>query len=206
MSVGILGRTEVIGKDIICILVAYLLGSICTGYYFVRFKAKVDIREQGSGGVGARNVGRLLGRPGFLITLLGDGLKGVLAILLARKFELSESMVAMVLVAVIMGHIWPLPLQFRGGRGISTAIGAYLAYDPFIVALLLALALGLMIFRRGFILSGLGAFLLLPVAVYALKLPEHTIAALTGSAVIILFAHRERIRRGFTETRPPKEV
>lgn len=194
------------GKDIVCILIAYLLGGICTGYYLVRVKTQTDIRDQGSGGVGARNVGRLLGRYGFLITLLGDGLKGVLAILLSRQFGLSESMVAMVLVSVIMGHIWPLQLQFHGGRGISTAIGAYLAYDPFIAALLLVIAVGLMIFRRGFILSGLGAFLLLPIVAYALKRPAHTIAAITGSAIVVLFAHRERIRRAFTETRPRKEA
>ena len=194
------------GKDIVCILMAYLLGGICTGYYLVRIKTKTDIRDQGSGGVGARNVGRLLGRSGFLITLLGDGLKGVLAILLARQFGLSEPMVAMVLVAVIVGHIWPLPLQFHGGRGISTAIGAYLAYDPLMAGLLLTLAAVLMIFRRGFILSGLGAFLLLPIVAYTLKLPAHTLAALIGTAGVILFAHRERIRRAFSETRPPKEV
>ena len=61
------------GKDIICIVAAYLLGSMCTGYYLVRIKTKQDIREQGSGGVGARNVGRFLGRSGFIITLLVDG-------------------------------------------------------------------------------------------------------------------------------------
>jgi len=194
------------GKEIICILIAYLLGGICTGYYLVRFKAKLDIREHGSGGVGARNAGRILGKPGFIITLLGDALKGILAVALARKFEIAEPAVSLVLVAVIAGHIWPLPLQFRGGRGIATAIGAYSAYDPNLALLLLGVTIVLMVFRRGFILSGLAAFLLLPFIAHVMEMPGHTVAALAGCSVIILFAHRERIRKAFREALPQKEI
>ncbi len=194
------------GKDIICILVAYLLGGICTGYYLVRFKAKLDIREQGSGGVGARNVGRILGRPGLFITMFVDALKGLVAVVLARKFEVADPAVSLVLVAVIAGHIWPLPLQFRGGRGIATATGAYLAYDPYLVLLLMGITIVLTVFRRGVTISGLAAFLLLPLVAYALGRPVHTVAALTGSAAIILFAHRERIRKAFGEALPQREA
>lgn len=194
------------GKDIICIFMAYLLGGICFGYYLVRVKSKIDIRDHGSGGVGARNVGRLLGKPGFMLTLLGDSMKGVVAVLLARRFEVTPPTVSLVLVAVIAGHIWPLPLHFRGGRGIATAIGAYLAYDPHLALLLLVITIVLMVFRRGFILSGLAAFLLLPIVAFALDFPGHAVAALAAASVIILFAHRERIRRAFTEALPPKEA
>jgi glycerol-3-phosphate acyltransferase PlsY len=194
------------GREIICILVAYLLGGICAGYYLVRFKAKTDVREHGSGGVGARNVGRILGRPGFIITLVSDSLKGALAVMLARRFEVAEPAVSLVLVAVIAGHVWPLPLHFRGGRGISTAIGAYLALDPAVAVLLLGMTLLLMVFRRGFILSGLAAFLLLPGVAHFMEMPGHRVAALTGSAVIILFSHRERIRKAFAEALPQREA
>ncbi len=194
------------GKELICILMAYLLGGICTGYYLVRLKTGEDIRELGSGGVGARNVGRVLGKPGFIITLLGDAIKGLAAVLLARDFEIAEPAVSLVLVSVIAGHIWPLPLQFRGGRGIATAIGAYLAYDPQIALFLLGLTVVLMVFRRGFVLSGLAAFLLLPAVLYVLDMPGHTVAALAGSAVIILFAHRERIRKAFADVAAQREA
>ena len=194
------------GKEIICIATAYLLGGICTGYYLVRFKAGIDIRDFGSGGVGARNVGRVLGKPGFVLALLGDSLKGVVAVLLARKFHVPPPVVSLVLVAVIAGHVWPLPLQFRGGRGIATAIGAYLAYDPLLALLLLGITGLLMVFRRGFILSGLAAFLLLPFAAYALDFPGHAVAALLGASAIILFAHRERIQKAFAAAPPPKEA
>ncbi len=195
-----------VGKEIVCILMAYLLGGICTGYYLVRFKAKLDIREQGSGGVGARNVGRFLGKPGFIITFMGDALKGLLAVWLARKFEVSEPVVSLVLVAVIAGHIWPAPLQLRGGRGIATAIGAYLAYDPQLSLALLGITGVLMVFRSSFVLSGLAAFFLLPLVAYALKLPGHMIAGLAGAAVIILFAHRERLRKVFGEALSRREA
>ncbi len=193
-------------KDIICILIAYLLGGICTGYYLVRFKARLDIRDHGSGGVGGRNAGRILGRSGFIITIVGDALKGLLAVMLARRFEISEPAVALVLVAVIAGHIWPLPLHFRGGRGIATVTGAYLAYDPFLVLFLLGTTLVLMVLRRGFTLSGLAALLLLPFVAYALDQPSHTVAALAGASGIILFAHRERIRKEFGKALPQREA
>lgn len=194
------------GKDIICIMIAYLLGGICTGFYLVRLKTGQDIRETGSGGVGARNVGRLLGKPGFVITLIGDALKGGIAVLLARKFHASELAVSLVLVAVIAGHIWPLLLQFRGGRGIATAIGAYSVFSPVLALALLGMTLLLMVFRRGFILSGLAAFLILPLVAYMIKLPGYTVAAFAGSSVMILFAHRERIRKAFAEVSPRKEA
>jgi glycerol-3-phosphate acyltransferase PlsY len=196
----------VIGRDIFVVLVAYLLGGFCAGYYMVRLKAGIDIRDYGSGGVGARNVGRILGRPGFALTLLGDSLKGVLALLMARTLHASAWATGLVVVAVIAGHIWPWALQFRGGRGIATAIGAYLAYDPYIALLLLAITLVLMVFRRGFILSGLAAFLLLPLAAGALEFPVHVVVSLAGSSAIILYAHRERIRAAFAETLAAKEV
>ena len=195
-----------ISRDIICILIAYLLGGVCTGYYLVRIKAGVDIREQGSRGVGARNVGRMLGKTGIIITLLGDAVKGLLAVLLARKFWVAEEAVSLVLIAVIAGHIWPLFLQFRGGRGIATAIGSYLVYEPYFALILLILTSALLIFRKGFIISGLAAFLLLPLIALVLKFPFHNIGALAGSSVIILFAHRERIRKVFTEIMPQKEA
>lgn len=194
------------GRDIICILIAYLLGSICTGYYLVRLQTGKDVREHGSGGVGARNAGRMLGKPGFVITLLGDSIKGLLAVALARYFGLSDPAVSLVLVAVIAGHIWPAPLGFRGGRGISTALGAYLMYDYNLFILLMVITLVLMVFRRGFILSGLAAFTLLPLVAGALHMPGHTVAAMFGGSVIILFAHRERIKNAFHDMMPAKEA
>jgi glycerol-3-phosphate acyltransferase PlsY len=194
------------GNDIISVGLAYLLGGICFGYYLVRLKCGVDIRDYGSGGVGARNVGRLLGKPGFIFVLLGDALKGVAAMEAACMLHAAPTAQSLVLVAVIAGHIWPLFLRFRGGRGIATAIGAYLAYDPLLTLLLLGMTGVLMIFRRGLILSGLAAFLFMPFLAFGLHFPHHSIAALTGSSIIILYAHRERIRKAFAPPLPTTEA
>jgi len=179
---------------------------VCTGYYLVRLKAGIDIRKHGSGGVGARNVGRMLGKSGFIITLLGDAVKGLLAVFLARQLGAAEEAVALVFIAVIAGHIWPVFLQFKGGRGIATAIGAYLVYDSTLALMLLVVTSVLLVFRKGFIISGLAAFLLLPFIALVLDFPIYSIGALAGSSGIILFAHRKRIRKFFTETRPQKET
>jgi len=194
------------GTDIIYVGIAYLLGGICFGYYLVRIKCGIDIRDHVSGGVGARNVGRMLGKLGFMITLLGDALKGVAAVILAKSAHVSPPALSLVLFAVIAGHIWPPLLGFRGGRGIATAIGAYLSYNPLFALVLLVITLCVMVFRRGFILSGLTAFLLLPFVALAMKCPAHTTLSLTACSVAILFAHRERIRNVFAPALTQKEV
>lgn len=182
-------------EEIIGIGVAYLFGGFCTGYFLVRFKAKLDIRDHGSHGVGARNVGRVLGRGGFIVTLFGDALKGALAIIIARHFEFSEIAVSLVLVAVVVGHIWPFLLNFRGGRGIATAFGGYLALDVQLALWVLVSTIVLLALGRGVILSGLAAFVLLPLIAFLLDLSGHTVAALAGCSVVILYAHGHHLRR-----------
>jgi len=194
------------GKDMVFIMIAYVLGGFCFGYYLARLKCQVDIRDHGSGGVGARNVGRYLGKRYFVITLLGDGLKGIAAVELARACNVSSEALSLVLLAVIAGHIWPIFLRFRGGRGIATAIGAYLAYDLWLALLLVMLTGVFMGFRRGFILGGLAAFLVLPVAALWLHYPGHAFAALSACSIIILYAHRERVRKAFAPALPATEA
>src|SRR5947207_7623420 len=100
-------------QDLVAITVAYLLGCIATAYYLVRLRTGQDIRQLGSGNVGGRNAGRVLGRPGFAIVAVGDALKGLLAVLLARYLGVSGWALAAVLAAVLAGHIWPAQLGFK---------------------------------------------------------------------------------------------
>src|ERR1043166_9636458 len=96
---------------------AYLAGCFTSGYYLVRMRLGEDIRELGSGSVGARNVGRVLGKTGFLLTLGLDFAKGSFAVWAARHFTtpVDERLVALAMASVIAGHVWPLQLRFRGG-------------------------------------------------------------------------------------------
>lgn len=108
---------------------AYLVGCFSAGYYAVRILTGQDIRDLGSGNAGAQNAGAVLGRPWFLVILVADMLKGVVAVLAARWLQVDDVTATLVLVAVVSGHIWPVQMQFRGGMGISTSLGALLAFD-----------------------------------------------------------------------------
>ena len=143
-------------------LAAYLLGCFTTGYYLVRGRTGQDIRQLGSGSVGARNVGRLLGWRGFWVTVLGDLGKGALAVCATRGLTHDEFLVALAMLAVVAGHLWPFQLKLRGGKGMATSLGALCFYD-FRLALAFGLIFlaGLVLFRRT-LLPGLFAFGCLP--------------------------------------------
>src|SRR5881296_2553351 len=118
------------GNQATCIfLAAYLLGCFATGYYLVRMRTGRDLRELGSGSVGARNAGRVLGWMGFVVTLLGDFSKGVLAVWATTHFTTDDRLVLLSVIAVMVGHVWPAQLRFHGGKGIATSLGALLVYD-----------------------------------------------------------------------------
>jgi glycerol-3-phosphate acyltransferase PlsY len=99
----------------------YALGCFSTGYYLVRNRTGMDIRELGSGSTGARNAGRVLGRQGFWLTMGGDMVKGGLTVWLTLALTGNYRLALLALLAVVAGHVWPAQLGFRGGKGVSTA-------------------------------------------------------------------------------------
>jgi len=196
------------GTEISSILAAYLLGCFTTGYYWVRWRAGLDIRYQGSGSVGAKNVGRLLGASGFTATLLGDFAKGALAVWVAAHFGLRPEALIAVMLAVVAGHSWPIQLRFHGGKGIATSLGAILVYDWFVAVLLGVLFLAVFLSLRNFTLGGLLAFAALPLTVFLCGLPNLQVAAVSLLAILILVTHRKNLREEFAgmfTTRTVKE-
>jgi glycerol-3-phosphate acyltransferase PlsY len=141
---------------------AYALGCFTTGYYLTRRRLDQDIRKLGSGSVGARNAGRVLGPSAFLITLIGDFAKGALAVWAARQFTQDAHILALSMLAVVAGHIWPAQLRFRGGKGVATSLGALAVYDFHLAALFAVTFAVSWLLLRNFILSGLVAFAVLP--------------------------------------------
>ena len=172
---------------------AYLLGCFATGYYLVRARLGEDIRELGSGNIGARNVGRVLGKTGFLITLLCDFGKGALAVWLARHFTTDERIVTMAMVAVVAGHIWPVQLRFRGGKGMATSLGALLVYDPKLAMLFCVLFLGAFVLHWRTVLPGLFALLCLPLGALFFGDDRIQVTLLTIMCGLVLLAHRRNI-------------
>ena len=171
-------------------LAAYLLGCFTTGYYLVRLRLGCDVRDAGSGSVGARNVGRLLGWRGFLLTVLGDFGKGALAVWATRCFSADDRLVLVALLAVVVGHVWPAQLRFRGGKGMATSLGALLTYD-FQSALVFALLFGAALAAlRKTVVPGLFALASLPLASWYLKHDPAEALGISALAALVLIAHR----------------
>ena len=177
------------------LLGAYILGCFTTGYYLVRLLTGRDIRENGSGSVGARNVSRVLGKTGFTLTLLVDFAKGALVVQLARHFTTEDCLVILAMMAVVAGHIWPIQLRFHGGKGMATSLGSLLVYSPELAMLFLLVFLCLFALLRKTVLPGLFALASVPL-LESLINPTPTKASVVLLAVwagLVLFAHRKNL-------------
>ena len=180
-------------KETLVMLVGYALGCFTSGYYLVRWRTGEDIRWLGSGSVGATNVGRVLSRPGFFLTVLCDFFKGLFAVWLAEYFGLNHTGVVLTLVAVAIGHIWPAQLWFHGGKGVATSLGALLMFDYSIAFTFAALFLVVCAALRNFVLAGLLAFALTPLALFAADYSLTSVFGVSALALLILIAHRKNV-------------
>lgn len=186
-------------------LVAYLLGSIPFGLLIVRVSGGGDIRAKGSGNIGAANVTRNAGKIAGALTLLLDALKGYLAVSLAAHFAHGSArwMIAAG-VAAVAGHVFPVWLGFRGGKGVATGLGVFLPVAPLAVAGAAALWVLIVAFWRYSSLGSIVAAAVLPVLVYFLYAPGHEppLPVTLGTVLIsltVLVKHRgnlERLMRG----------
>ena len=129
----------IIFKTLICALIAYLIGSIPTGYLIVKIKTDKDIRTIGSGSTGATNVKRVLGKNWFFIVMLLDALKGAIPVILAKILcnDVYGIYAVVSAVFVIIGHSKPIFLQFKGGKSVASGVGTLLALNP-LVGILIA--------------------------------------------------------------------
>ena len=178
-------------------LIAYLFGSIPFGYLIVHWQRGIDVRTTGSGSIGATNVMRNLGAIGFAATFLLDFGKGIAAVLLASRLTAANPFwIAAAAVGAILGHCFPIWLKFRGGKGVATAVGVFLALAPLEVGISLAIFAVVVAITRiislGSIVS-VGAF---PLLLYFLHHPPFpNVIGAAASAAIIIIQHRSNIRR-----------
>ena len=174
-------------------LAAYAVGCFTTGYYLVRWRTGQDIRAVGSGSVGARNVGRMLGRQGFLATMLSDFGKGVVAVWGARHFTTDDRLLVLAMLGGVAGHLWPVQLRFRGGKGMATSFGAVLIYNwQLAVAFVLLFLVALAVMRKT-VLPGLFALACVP---FVSLLLRSGVAEVTGCSILaglVLLAHRRNL-------------
>jgi glycerol-3-phosphate acyltransferase PlsY len=195
------------------IILAYLLGSIPFGYLIVRARSGADIRETGSGGTGATNVSRRAGKGAGVLTLLLDACKGTAAVLLARlslgmpvfsgaASDSSALWAAAAAVFVVIGHMFPVWLGFRGGKGVATGVGVFLVLAPLALGAAGVIFLLIVFATRYVSLGSIVAASTIPLFIWL----QHglisqvdafwaTWSAAVVIAVLIIFAHRGNIQR-----------
>ncbi|HUI40683.1 MAG TPA: glycerol-3-phosphate 1-O-acyltransferase PlsY [Terriglobia bacterium] len=172
-------------------LASYLLGSIPFGYLIVRWTKGIDIRSTGSGATGATNVMRNLGVAGFLATFLLDFGKGVGAVFLAARLTGNDPRwVAAAAVGAVAGHIFPVWLGFRGGKGVATGVGVFLALAPVPMALVLLIFGALVGLFRYISLASIVATAAFPLLFAALNHPPPALLiGSVGCALLIIGRH-----------------
>jgi glycerol-3-phosphate acyltransferase PlsY len=181
----------------------YLMGSIPFGVILTRLFGAGDLRQIGSGNIGATNVLRTGRKELAAATLLLDGAKGAVAVLLARHFvpELGDHAAMMAGAAAMIGHCYPVWLNFRGGKGVATLLGLALALAWPIGLVFAAVWIGAVLLLRISSLGGMLGAVSAPVAAFAFGYPVYTVG-LAGLAVIVLRRHRENIARLRAGTEP----
>ncbi len=190
---------ERIVLPVVWIILAYLLGSLPVGVLISRLKGQ-DPRKAGSGNIGATNVMRTAGKTLGAVTLVGDALKGFLPVWLATRFGLPTSVVAAIALAAFLGHLFPVYLGFKGGKGIATALGIFLAFSPFAVLIDIAVFALVLEKWRYVSLGSLVAAVLMPFLLFLfLMLGEPlSYAHVAACVVMVVFAfikHAPNIKR-----------
>jgi glycerol-3-phosphate acyltransferase PlsY len=162
----------------------------------------VDVRRAGSGNIGATNVARTVGASAGLITLLVDVAKGALPLLVAVATGASSATLSLAAFSAVLGHVFSVFTRLRGGKGVATAAGAFLILSPGALAVaLIVFGLVAAVWRR-VSLASISACTALPLALLVLAEPGAEIAAGVATAVLVLFTHRENIRRLVAGTEP----
>jgi acyl phosphate:glycerol-3-phosphate acyltransferase len=181
--------------DLVLILLVYLLGSLSFGLLMARMYGGADLRRSGSGNIGATNVARTLGKTAGILTLLGDGAKGLVAVVLAQAWGQASILPAVAACVVVLGHMFPLYHGFRGGKGVATALGALLPTLP--LPLLGGLLIWLVVVATWRYVSAASilAALVVPLLAVLWSYPWPFVLAAVLIALLVLYKHRDNLYR-----------
>lgn len=187
--------------EIAVVIFAYLLGSVPTGY-IIGSRAGIDIRKAGSGNVGATNVARVIGKRQGILTLIGDALKGFIPVLVASQLDLSSNTMALAGAAAFLGHLFPVFLKFRGGKGVATAFGVFLGLAPWATLVLAVVFAGVLLSCRIVSISSMIAAAAAPISFWFFSYPFPSVATSVFLALMIVLRHRANIERLLAGTEP----
>lgn len=183
---------------LIFVVCAYLIGSVSFAVLMSKAFGLADPRTYGSGNPGATNVLRSGKKAAAMLTLLGDAAKGWVAVSVAIHFAAPDAqgviMVAAVFMAVFMGHLFPVFLRFKGGKGVATALGALLALSPWLGLAAFATWLLMAVLFRYSSLSALTAAVGAPIYAVLLGMPREWVLATVAMSLLLIWRHKGNIR------------
>ena len=175
---------------------SYLLGTFLTAFIIAKSKG-IDLSKEGSGNFGARNIGRVVGKWAFVVTMFGDALKGAIVVVIGYLLGFSMTTVVVGLIFCVLGHVYPFWRKFKGGKGVATGIGGLLFVMPLAIFLLAVGFLIVVLFTKSSTKGMLGAF-----AVYmGYFIYEWRSASIAVFIVIflVLWANRENIAEKYVQ-------
>ncbi len=176
------------------IVAAYLVGAIPVGVILSRIHGK-DPRNVGSGNIGATNVMRTAGKTTGLITLAGDIVKGLVPTLLASWYFPEPSVAASVGFAAFLGHLFPVYLKFRGGKGVATAMGVFLVLSPLSIGIGAVVFVLVLLVTRFVSLGSLVGTVCIPITMIFLPSPREYLFLSLATAILVFIKHKENIAR-----------
>lgn len=177
----------------ILFILAYLVGSIPNALWIGKIFKNIDVRDFGSGNVGATNAARVLGWKLGVMVLLFDAFKGMIFIIIARKFGLSDIYVVLIGLAAILGHSYSIYLKFKGGKAVATSLGVMLVLIPKVIIILVIVFLLIVIFSGYVSLASISVAGLLPILTYIMY---NNIIALLSFVVgiLVIWRHKSNIK------------
>jgi len=171
------------------------MGAIPMAYLVTRYVAGIDIRQEGSGNVGATNVQRTLGTKMGALVLALDVAKALLALLLASLLRLEREIILLTAVATVAGHNWPVFLGFKGGKGVAVSTGVLLYLYPLPGLMVVALFVAIVYFTRYISLGSVLGAVVTPLIIFFWGYPWRDILLTMVLALIIIYGHKGNIQR-----------
>ncbi|HEX7231577.1 MAG TPA: glycerol-3-phosphate 1-O-acyltransferase PlsY [Candidatus Binatia bacterium] len=187
--------------EALLVICSYLLGSVPSGLIIGKLSG-LDVRKAGSGNIGATNVARLLGKKVGFLTLVADTAKGLVPVLLAQQIGLSDPISALVGIAAFLGHVYPIFLKFKGGKGVATGFGVLLGLAPLATIILLVIFAALAFITRIVSLSSMVSAVAAPLVLWLFHYSPTYITMAALIAIIIVFRHYANIQRLLNGTEP----
>jgi glycerol-3-phosphate acyltransferase PlsY len=187
----------ILTTQLLSVAVSYLIGAVPFGLIFTKYFSNVDVRTIGSGNIGATNVLRASGKKAAILTLLADGLKGLLPVLIVQFLFNDDLTTALTGIATVLGHIFPIYLKFKGGKGVATSFGVVLAVAPLIgLACIIVWLLAAFLWKYSS-LSALIAFACYPIITFSTSFGSRKPLAALSLFIfgMMYYRHRENIKR-----------